>query len=280
MTVIWGGTYVATRLALGQAGPFFIVAVRFTVSALLFAYYLRGLTRAVLGRGALLGVLAFLAFGLQTVGLVYTTTARSAFITGLFVFFTPFFYWVLKRRRPSPGAAAALPIVLAGLFLLASPEGAPPNLGDYLTLGSAVAFSLHIIALDDFTRRDDFRRLMFVQFATTGLLALLPAVRFEALRPLLSWMSVAALFYLTVVATFGLFYIQMRYQKETTPVRAAVIYALEPVFAAVFAFVLLHEALGLREMAGGGLLIAGVLVAELWGVLFRARSGAGAIPAK
>ena len=272
MTVIWGGTYVATKIALGEAGPFLIVAVRFAVSAVLFAYYARGVTRQIAGHGAVLGLLAFLAFALQTVGLVYTTTARSAFLTGLFVFFTPFFYWLLKRRRPSQGTAVALPIVFVGLFLLASPEGAPANIGDLLSAASAIAFSLHIVALDDFTRRNDFRRLMSVQFAATAVLSLAPAAAFESLWPALSLRALFAIFYLTIIATFGLFYVQMRYQKETTPVRAAVIYSLEPVFAAIFAFALLREGMGLREIVGGALLLCGVLVAELWGVAFRPRS--------
>lgn len=270
MTVIWGGTYIATKITLKETGPFFVVAIRFGLSAILFLHFARGLRRHTIHRGAILGVLALLAFALQTIGLQYTTTARSAFITGLFVFFTPLFDWLWKGRRVPTGVALALPVVLTGLYLLAAPEGRPPNLGDYLTLVSAVVFSLHIIALDDFTRQDDFRGLLFVQFASTGLFALVPSLWFEPFPRSLSLEAIASLLYLTLLATFALLYIQMRFQKETTPVRAAVIYSLEPVFASVFALLLLREQLGTREVVGGSLLVLGVLISELWGA-FRQR---------
>lgn len=202
------------------------------------------------------------ALALQTLGLRYTTASKSGFVTGLCVVFTPLVQLVIERRAPKIGNVVGIAIVAAGLYGLTSPNGSGFNVGDALTLVASLLFSVDIVYVDVFTQNENVLQLTFLQILCTAAIGfwLLP---FEAPQCVLTGQLVAVVLYLGAVATVLTTYLQTRFQKETTPTRAAVIYALEPVFAASFAYVLLGELLGKLGMAGAALIIAGVLVSEL-----------------
>ena len=120
-TVIWGGTYIAIKFGLEGMDPFPLVAVRFLLAALLMLPFLLSPGRAwaaSVPMGLWLGFLLFIGIGFQTIGLVYTTAAKSGFITGMFVVITPFLHWLLNRRRPRLVNYIGIGLVLAGLYLL------------------------------------------------------------------------------------------------------------------------------------------------------------------
>jgi drug/metabolite transporter (DMT)-like permease len=274
-TIIWGGTFVATRAGLDHVSPLLIIAVRFLCSFGLLAPIL-----AATGRrwwpharmGAVLGVVLAGGYILQTVGLQYTTASRSAFLTYLFAVLIPPLQRLVSRRRLSAGNLAGLLVVFLGTALLTHPwQTGGWNRGDLITIGSAVCFGLFIVLIDRFAQDTPAVDLVPAQFLTAGLIALAGALAFEPLR--WSWQPAAltAVGYLTILGTVGALGLQTVFQVYSTPVRATTIYALEPVFAALFGIALLGESVSRVEAAGGAVILCGVLLSELWEHVIRRR---------
>ena len=165
----------------------------------------------------------------------------------------------MPGRGPLLGAFLAA----AGLYLLCRPGAAPPNRGDFLTFGCTLAFAVHILLLDVFSRRHPALPLTALQTAlacpVVALAALAEPVRW-AMSPRLALFLVLT----AVVATTLCFTAQTWAQARMSPARAAVLFALEPVFAAGFSKFLGRERFGAAEAAGGALIVLGTLVSELW----------------
>lgn len=265
-TVIWGGTFPAIKIALKHASPWTVVALRFSVAALIFiAIHARRLfqaERAVILRGAALGVFFFSGFILQTFGLSYTSSSRSAFITEMLVVFIPVVYFILYRKTPSFFTTSGILLVLAGMFLLTSPTGSPVlNRGDWLTLGCALAFSAYIIGVGAWSTPETRGVLATIQCLTVALLAL-PWFELPALDRVPVWEFYGNLLYLAVPGTVVVILLQMRYQPAMPPARAGVIFALEPVFAMLYAVLLSMENAEQRSIVGALLVTAGVVWSE------------------
>jgi drug/metabolite transporter (DMT)-like permease len=159
-------------------------------------------------------------------------------------------------------------LVTVGLYLLTSPAGSEFNIGDALTLLCAAVFGLYIVYLDIFTREGDVRQIAFLQFVVAAIGSVAGAILFEDVRVEPTYGLMVAVAYLAILATLYTLVIQTRYQKETTPTRAAIIFSVEPVFAAVIAYAALGESIGRWGVLGGGLIVAGLVVSELSDVLF------------
>lgn len=266
-TVVWGGTFPAVKYALDFASPWVIVAIRFLVAGGIFLVLhwqaLRQLNRPTLLKGIALGTCFFAGFGLQTVGLQYTTASRSAFLTETLVIFTPVLAFLLYRRAPGQATIAGIGIVIAGLYLLTSPAGLwDINRGDIITLVCAIAFSFYIIGVDKWSTPGTQGVLSTVQCFTVALLAL-PLAWAEGCRFAVNPPLVAAMAYLALPGTVLVIALQMRYQPQTTPARAGVIFALEPVFAMAYAVMLSLEALQGRAVIGAAIVTAGVVWSEM-----------------
>jgi drug/metabolite transporter (DMT)-like permease len=278
-TFLWGGTFVVVKGGLEDASPMVFIAVRFAIAMVLFLPLIWSSRRAVNPRsllnGAVLGTLLAIGFIVQTVGLEYTTASKSGFLTGLLVIFTPIFQVLIERRAPRPGNIVGILLVLAGLYLLTSPAGSSFNTGDFLTLICAAIFGLYIVYLDIASNVSDTRVLTWMQFVVTLVITGAGAFMFEQRRFNLTADLLLALLYLSVLATALTLALQTRYQKETTPTRAALIFSLEPVLAAVFAYFFRHEHIGALGVLGGGLIVGGLLVSELSDRIFKsAKAGA------
>lgn len=266
-TIIWGGTFVAIELGLKSASPMLLVAIRFGMAALIFGIFffphLLKINRQLLGQAFLLGLAMAASFALQTLGLAYTTVTRSAFITQLLVFFTPVLQWLWLGRRPGWKILPAIVIVLIGMFYLLEPSGAVPlNMGDALTLGCALAFSVYIVLLDQISSDINRVALIFVQCVIIALICGAYSFLFEEFyfNPELSlWLS---LLYLAPLGVNLVIYWHTRYQPLSTPARAAVIFSLEPVFAGLGEILFLGKELTGLIALGAGLVLLGVLIAE------------------
>lgn len=272
-TLIWGGTFAITKSGLEDISPMLLVTLRFAVATVLFLPFVnlrRGaMTPVTLKGGIIIGLLLFTGFITQTIGLQYTTASKSGFITGLLVVFTPVFQILIERKPPKIGNILGVVLVTSGLYLLTSPEGSEFNLGDGLTLVCAAVFGLYIVYLDLYTREGDVRQIAFLQFAVTGTGSLMGVLLFEEVLFRPGWPLVGSVAYLALLATLYTLTVQTRYQKETTPTRAAIIFSVEPVFAAFIAYVALGETIGPTGVLGGGLIVTGLLVSELSDVIFR-----------
>lgn len=272
MTVLWGTTFAVVKGALSHGDPFSFLVLRFTIGAVaLTALAWRGmLVPQTLRRGLVLGFFLFFGFALQTWGLVTTTPSRSAFITGLYVVLVPVLGLALFRRVPRIASLVGVVLAVVGLRYLTGVEvGAGEGLstGDWLTLGSAVAYAFHILLTERYAPRSGAIALVAVQLWGVALLSALclpfTEVRVEWTPSFLGAAAACGLLASALAIT-----VQTWAQARTTAVRAALIYAMEPVFAAGYSVGLGYETLGVREWMGGGFIVAGVLVAELGGHLW------------
>ncbi|MCX6143407.1 MAG: DMT family transporter [Ignavibacteriales bacterium] len=267
VTLIWGSTFALSKYLLDTISPLFYIAVRFSLALVIFTVlaYSRVIktTKDAFLKGGILGVLLFSGFASQTIGLQYTGATKSAFITGMMVVFTPICQIIIQRKAPKVGNIIGILLVTIGLYLLTSPAGSEFNLGDGLNLFCAVTFALYIVYLDVFSKGQDPVHLTIAQFVVCAVLGFAAAFLFEPVRFHPTTAAYGALLYLTIFATVIALFIQTRFQKDTTPTRSAVIFSIEPVLAAGFAYVVLGEVLGVPGMVGGGLILGGVLVSEL-----------------
>ena len=273
ITVVWGSTFVISKELLADISPFTYIALRFGIASLLFAALvfrsIRIMPRSAVIHGSILGFLLFAGFAAQTVGLQYTSASKSAFITGMMVVFTPVCQLLIERRPPKIGNVIGVVLVTAGLYLLTSPAGSEFNRGDGLTLICAITFGLYIVYLDIYGKQHDASHLTLVQFVSTFVLGTASALLFEQSRVNMTTGAATALGYLIIFPTIVALYVQARFQKDTTPTRSAIIFSIEPVLAAGFAYLLLNERIGGIGMVGGGLILTGLLVSELWDALIR-----------
>ena len=267
-TLIWGGTFVMVKMGLEDISPLLLLTIRFAIATLIFLPFvlrlLKVMTRGTFVRGSILGILLSIGFISQTIGMQTTTASKSGFITGLLVVFTPIFQILIERRIPRLGNVIGIGLVMVGLYLLTAPAGSSFTTGDALTLLCAAVFGLYIVYLDVFTKSDDFRLLAFLQFVVTLVASGAGFILFEVPRFQASNFLFGALAYLAVLATVLTLVVQTRYQKDTTPTRAAVIFSLEPVFAALLAYVVIGEQIGTLGVIGGAVVVGGLLVSELW----------------
>ncbi|MBF5044597.1 DMT family transporter [Simulacricoccus sp. 17bor-14] len=283
ITAFWGVTFVVVKDALGHADPFTFLALRFATGALLLSL-LAGrqvLQPQALRAGGLLAVFLFLGFALQTVGLTSTTASRSAFITGLSVVGVPFVSLVFFRRVPRLPSLVGVVLAVAGLWALTRPDaaGAGGGLtrGDLLTVGCAVAYAFHIAFTEKLAPKQGVMGMVAVQLWGVALLSAL-CVPLQPGGPRVEWTGsfVMGFLFCGVFASAVAISVQTWGQARTSAVRAALIYSLEPVFAAAYSVLLGYERLGAREALGGGLIMLGVLVAELGAhLLDRFRPGMG-----
>jgi drug/metabolite transporter (DMT)-like permease len=269
MTAFWGTTFVMVKGALSHGDPYSFLALRFSIGALALTAIARRelLVPQTLRRGLLLGVFLFLGFVLQTVGLVTTTPSRSAFITGMYVLLVPVLGLALFRRRARATSWVGVVLAAVGMRYLTGAEvGAGQGLssGDWLTLGCAVAYAFHILLTERYAPKTGVVALVAVQlWVVAGLSALCLPVTGARVEWTPSFIGAAA--FCGLFASAVAICVQTWAQARTTAVRVALICSMEPVFAGVYSVALGYEVLGVREWVGGGLIVAGVLVAELGG---------------
>lgn len=265
ITFIWGSTFVVVKGALADASTLLFLALRFTLAAAALALAFRVLpARRYLHGGILAGFCLFAGYTLQTAGLRTTTASKSAFITGLCTVITPLLAASIERKVPRRPEILGVAIATAGLALLTLPgQTLTLSRGDLLTLGCAVAFAAQIVVVDWYSPRLGAPALALTQIATAALLTL--ATFWWVETPSVRWtpglgfaVAVTAL-----LATALAFSVQAWAQQRTGPTRAALIFALEPVFAWATAFALTGELLSPRGVLGAALILAGVLVVEL-----------------
>jgi drug/metabolite transporter (DMT)-like permease len=280
VTAIWGATFPvvknATDLSAGGVPTYWFLAARFTLAAVLLAVIFRRRLAAVPWRtwavGALIGGFLFAGYAFQTFGLAYTTSAKAAFITGLCVVLVPVLAVVWLRRKPLPGAWLGVAAATVGLALMSLSDDLMPTYGDLLILICALGFALHIVAVGRYAGPHDPVALAVIQIGTAAALSwLLHLLERGTLGPgvpgVLWWSGpahvVSAVIICGVLATAAAFLLQNVLQPYTTPTHTALIFAAEPVWGAVFSYLLLGETMTLRGYIGAALILGGMLLAEL-----------------
>jgi drug/metabolite transporter (DMT)-like permease len=265
-TLLWGLSFIVVKGALASATPLAFTAVRFGLAALVlipFTNLRPPYPRAELRAGALLGALLAVGFASQTVGLVYTTPARSAFIVASSSVLAPVVAFFVVRERPRVWVVVALGLAAVGMYLLTAPDAGGLNRGDLWSLVTALSFGGQIVAVAHLSRRHDPLRLVWMETMVTAVGAAVGAALVEDVR--MSWTPalVGGLGFTAVLATAVALVWQMRAQRFMSSARAALIFCAEPVFAAVASWLWFGERLSVSQWAGGGLILLGMVLAEL-----------------
>ncbi|HEY7273897.1 MAG TPA: DMT family transporter [Actinoplanes sp.] len=267
ITAVWGSTFLTVQKGLAVAGPWSFVGLRFGIAALALATLsfpsLRGLTRRELAVGTAVGLALAAGYGLQTVGLQSIPSSTSAFLTALYVPLVPLLQWAITRRTPSAGGWAGIAVAFGGLLLLtgATTAGLHLGSGEIVTLLGTVAIAAEILLIGHFAGTVDTRRVTMVQLAVCALLAFTARPLAGEPLPTPSWTLVVIVGGLGVAS--AVIQVTMNWaQRSVSPTRATVIYAGEPVWAAMLGRVA-GERLTATSLAGGALIVLAVLISEL-----------------
>jgi drug/metabolite transporter (DMT)-like permease len=275
-SLIWGGNFVVVKAGLDHASVFVFLAVRFTLAALILAVLyrasLRQLTSTDFRAGGILGVFLFAGYAFQTTGLEFTTVSNSAFIVGSAIVLVPVLLALFWRRHATAWMWAGAGAATGGLYLLTIPAqglGAL-NRGDLFTFVGAIMYALHIILVGHYSPRHAVVGLTLLQVAATAVFSaiFIPLATLTGIeRPRIdaSPAFLFALFATVVLATVIAFLIHVWAQRHTSATHTALVFSLEPVFAAVASFLVFGERLTARGFAGAACILGGILLAELKG---------------
>jgi drug/metabolite transporter (DMT)-like permease len=267
---VWGVTFVVVQDALADISPHYFNAIRFSLACAFLAIFywrrLRGISRSTLFTGMFIGLFLFAGYAFQTVGLQYTSASNSGFITSMSVVLVPIMTAIILRRVPTLYAIIGTCCATLGLALLSLSQGLSQiNFGDLLTFLCAIGFALHIIMVGKYAPQHDSALLTITQIGTVAVASLVFGVFTEAPPQTFTSSVWIALLTTAIFATALAFLIQNTVQKFTSPTHTAIIFTLEPVFAALTAFLFAGELLTRNQLIGCGLILAGMLIAELCG---------------
>lgn len=265
VTAVWGVTFVQVKDALALYGLFAFLALRFGIATLTLAPAaargLRGLGRSGWGAATLAGSLLAGGYTLQSAGLERTSVSSAGFVTGMYVVLTPVLALALFRLRVPPAGWAGVAVATAGLALLSGVHAGSPA-GDLLVLGGAAVYALQIVLMERYAPRFAAVPFTFVEmlvsFAGLGVAALATG---QTARPH-GWTVWGALLVTGVFASALAFLAQTWAQRRTSATRTALVFALEPVWAALFGVTLAGDRLGLAGWAGCAVIMLGIALAE------------------
>ncbi|HSQ34098.1 MAG TPA: DMT family transporter [Peptostreptococcaceae bacterium] len=276
---IWGFAFVAQRVGSQYVGAFTFNGVRFALGAIslipLIIFFDKRKkndsskeentevsTKKTIIYGVLVGAALYIAATLQQVGLIYTTAGNASFITSLYMVFVPLIGIFLKHKI-GKNSWIGVGFAVIGLYLLSINENLSISYGDFLEVIGAVFWAIHILTIDNFSKKIDPLKLSCIQFATCSILSLATALIFEtitmsglskALIPILygGFLSVGVAYTLQVVA-----------QKDAKPSHAAIILSMESVFGAIGGALLLGEIMSSRGYVGCVLILIGIIVSQI-----------------
>ncbi|MCI8683937.1 MAG: DMT family transporter [Lachnospiraceae bacterium] len=267
VTVIWGGGFVASDMALKSLRPFQIMAIRFLLATILMGgasiRELKGIDFKELRAGILMGCALFVGFAFQIVGLQYTTPSKNAFLTALNVVMVPFIAFLILKKKISMKSIAGAVMAIFGVGLLSLEKNLSLGLGDALTLVCAVGFAFQIFFTSEFVKKYRAVVLNFVQMLTAVLLSVVSLFLFgetEFHVTAQGWLSVL---YLGVISTALCYLLQTASQRYVDETKAAIILSMESVFGTIFSILILHEQVTLRMICGCVIILAAVIVSNL-----------------
>ncbi|MBO8170543.1 MAG: DMT family transporter [Bacillaceae bacterium] len=274
---VWGATFVLVQNAIAFLPPLTFNAVRFLMAsgflfmllALFYKKQLKAINKKLVFSGIILGIWLFGGYGFQTIGLQFTTTSKSAFITGLSVVLVPVLGIFILKQLPKLPAVIGVIIATVGLYLLTLGESLDINPGDVWSFFCAVSFAMQITLTGKYAPHFPSLALALIQITTVGVISAMGGFLFEDWQkafdpqimgtPEVFW----ALIITVIPATALAFLVQTQAQKFTTATRVALIYAMEPVFAAIAAFLWTDEVLTAKAILGCLGIFTGMILAEM-----------------
>lgn len=277
--VIWGFAFVAQRTGMAFVGPFTFNAVRFLIGGLVLIPFILTLdrqrvsagreivplrNRSLLRGGLIAGTILFAAAALQQQGIAFTTAGKAGFITSLYVVLVPLMGLAIGHHTSRPTWIGAL-LAVIGLYLLTMQGGFRMAWGDLLVLVAAFLWATHVLLLGRLSPGTDPVKLAFVQFMVCALLSTVAALLVETITLESLRAALPAILY-TGILSVGIGYtLQVVGQRHARPAEAAIILSLEAVFAVIGGWLLLDEVLTPRALLGCALMLAGILISQLFG---------------
>jgi drug/metabolite transporter (DMT)-like permease len=273
---IWGATFVLIKDALRDVSPLLFNFIRMTLAfaclAVVYRAHWKHVTRRALASGAVVGFCLAMGYQFQTAGLRLTTPSKSAFITGLVVVLVPLLSGIPLLRPagahvPRWNAYLGALTAFIGIVLLTAPahsglDFTSVNRGDLLTLGCALGFALHVLALAHTVPRVPYTQLAVLQIGFCAVFMAVSSPFFEHSYIRWSPRVIFALLIAALLATAAAFTVQSWAQQFLPATHTALILALEPVFAWLTSFAILGERLGLRASVGALLILVGIGITE------------------
>ncbi|MBT2576702.1 DMT family transporter [Bacillus sp. ISL-8] len=277
VSFIWGATFVVVQNAMSFVGPFTFNGIRFLFAGIILLFvqmiFSQKTSKQDIKQSSLAGLIVgfFLCVGylLQTFGLLYTTSSKAGFLTGLSIVMVPILSFIFLKQRATIFIVLGIAVATAGLYLLTAGDSFQLNIGDILVLGCAVAFAAHILVNGFFSKKISPLLLSTSQVLAVGIFSSICAFLFEDWGKLFSvslWTNQSflfALFLTSLFATSIAFFIQTSAQKHTSPTRVAIIFAMEPIFAALTGVLVANEQLSISAIMGCLCIFLGMVFVEL-----------------
>ena len=272
ITLFWGYTFVLVKEGVSNFPVMLFLFCRFGLASIIVGFLtiprLKSLNVDYLKKGSFIGLWLFLGYFFQTWGITFTSASSSGFITGLFVVLTPIVSFFYLKRKIHINVIISVILAVSGLLLLSLKDMINQNaflfnIGDLLTLFCALAYAIHICSIDKHSPNRDAGLLTFVQLSTVAVLSLIFHLIVESPPKVFPPETIKAILITSILATCLAIWMQTKMQKYTSPAKVAIIFTLEPLFAALFAFLLLGENIGLYGYLGGLLIISSMFIAEI-----------------
>ena len=267
ISAVWGSTFIMVKEALNGVHPLTLTSFRFLIASFLllpWVFKKRSSFRNALSAGCYLGIFLWILYLTQTCGLYFTSAANSGFLTGLFIVFIPIFLFFVSGVRIGKFQIFTIGLATFGVWLLTG--GVEKfNIGDGLTIICASAYAAHVLLIDRYAKSSlEPVHLAFIQFFLVGFLSLLASLPIGERAFLIDPSVWDSIIFLTLFPTLLAFFIQLWAQKFVSPVKAGLIYTLEPAFAALFAWTVGGEEITWRGVLGGGLAFLAIFLTEFY----------------
>jgi len=264
---LWGTTFVASKAVLAYFTPLWIIAIRFCIATafmgLIFHKKIPKIEKGDLKAGGVVGIVLFIAFVTQLIGLQYTTAGKQAFLAGTYVVMVPFLFWMIYKKRPDGRAFIGAFVCFLGIGFLTLNETFTMGFGDGITLFSSVFFAGHIMVNGYYAQKRDVVILSMLQFGTVAILSLVAALIFEPLPKALTTEGVVGILYLAILCSAVAYFLQTVAQKYTISTHTSLLLSLESVFGSLLAVMILGESFTFKMVVGCAAIFGAILISEL-----------------
>ena len=265
-SLIWGSTFIITKNTVSHYDPFALLTLRFLIASIvlyIWIYKKKLKTSCFLKFGIITGILQFLMYASQTIGLKYTSPSNSAFITGLFIVFIPIVNFLVFQKKPKLQDIIATIIAFIGIWIITG--GIQQfNTGDLITLLAAIAYAVYII-VSAYALKKGINPIVltFQQLLVTALISAAIAFYKKVTFIAPNNHTYISILYLGIFASFLVYVIQNTMLQKVNPILVSIIFSLEPVFALLFSWILKYELFSFTKLIGGGLIFIAIIIPDL-----------------
>ncbi|TAH64367.1 MAG: EamA family transporter [Anaerolineaceae bacterium] len=265
-SIIWGSSFLVVKSSMDSMQPHTLLAIRFTIGSLLlcaiFYKRLKLLNKDYLISGGILGAFLFIAYSIQTIGIIGTTPGKNAFLTAIYCVIVPYLYWIVNKKKPDKYNIIAAILCLTGIGFVSLNSDLRIQYGDAFSLISGFFYAAHMVAISKLAKDRDPVLLTIVQFIYTAIISWVVTLLFEDLPKTFSPNAIGELLYLAIFATAIALLLQNIGQKYTKPAQASIILSLEAVFGVIFSVIFFKEEISPKLFIGFLFIFIAILTSE------------------